>query len=475
MKTTDLNVDNSNKNCIEIFDDFCCKFMNILIIILEKIVLPIKFILKYPLSNFERQYSFMLIINFFILAIPFILQILIFKQSKDIFSNYDNDKYFVIIFTISFIFLFINYYISFFIYDLYNTHRLAKQKKFVDLKSFFRFIYYYLFKENKFGYLILFCFLELVSLSILLGFYNSKHISTYQINFQTKNELNQTLANLTSENINNRRFLIENINYLNPNISNSNSEIDFASLNYIQSINTNEFDFNKYFNFDGINSINFTDFNNSLINLIEKENLDISRMYISQRNLNLKENQINAILDTVLKYSLISNIFILSLHFFIYILMFLVLMCKANNSFLISIICSCCNKKNNFNNLQTFSVNAHTIITTSRHEVDKNENKIDLKSKSKEDKKDINKKDEDNKQISETNCNKENVLSERQNRDQKDNIERINTNVIFNKKINDNYDKKLYFAEKLISMFEFLKLLDYEKDIECDNFILKDI
>ena len=43
------------------------------------------------------------------------------------------------------------------------------------------------------------------------------------------------------------------------------------------------------------------------------------------------------------------------------------------------------------------------------------------------------------------------------------------------KKNNDNYDKKLYFAEKLISMFEFLKLLDYEKDIECDNFILKDI
>lgn len=144
---------------------------NIITLVLEYMFIPFKYILYFPLKFFERQYSFMMLINFILLIIPFMLMITLLSHWT---SEISSDSFpFRLIFFTNFIICIINYYLTYYIYEKYNIHKLNRVKKSFTAKSFMSYLCSYMFKEHKIGYLIIFLLVQIPYLSISLYYFIS--------------------------------------------------------------------------------------------------------------------------------------------------------------------------------------------------------------------------------------------------------------------------------------------------------------
>ena len=149
-------------------DSTCLSIFNVITIVFEYLLVPFKYLLHYPLKYFERQYSFMMIINFLILIIPFLLNTVMIKQYKDKITT---DVTFAVIFYLSYSLLFINYYFTFQIYEKYGLHKLFTMKYNFKVGSFMSFLGNYLFKEHKIGIIIILYLIQIPLFSVLLSIY----------------------------------------------------------------------------------------------------------------------------------------------------------------------------------------------------------------------------------------------------------------------------------------------------------------
>ncbi len=146
---------------------------NIFTLVIEYILVPFKYLLYFPLKFFERQYSFMMLINYILLIIPFMLMITILSHWT---SSITSDLLaFRLIFFTNLAISFIDYYLTYYIYEKYNLHKLNRVKQSFTSQSFMSYLCSYMFKEHKIGYLVIFLLLQIPYLSLSLYYIiNSK-------------------------------------------------------------------------------------------------------------------------------------------------------------------------------------------------------------------------------------------------------------------------------------------------------------
>ena len=141
------------------FDSICLYITVKFMLILKYILIPFKLLLKTLTKHFERPYSFCFLITFFCLICPAILLIVISIQANQLI-NYKFWYYF------TFANLIINFIIVFEIYSLYGVHRLIDERGKFNAKSYFKYIFHYLFIENKIGYIGLYLIAEVIIFTI---------------------------------------------------------------------------------------------------------------------------------------------------------------------------------------------------------------------------------------------------------------------------------------------------------------------
>lgn len=171
-----INIKKYSCNFCFSVDNISCKICNLLTYIGYYMCIPFKYCLKAPLSQFERPYSFIMIVNYFILVIPIILLTVGYIQKFNVIF----DKFvFGAIYSYVYICLLLNYYFTFHIYDKYGIHKLNKPKYKFTSTTFLKYIYWYLFYEHKFGFVILFILVQIIS---------SYPITNYLNNLNNNNE-----------------------------------------------------------------------------------------------------------------------------------------------------------------------------------------------------------------------------------------------------------------------------------------------
>jgi len=131
------------------------------------ILLPLKYPLRVFLNVFQRPYSFCLFFSFIIIVTPLIMMLVILIQFDDYIYSLEN---FYPIYYYTLFSLVLNYYIVFHIYSLYGIHKLEEQEVSYNIKTFTRYIIYYLFRETKAGFLGIFCFGNLISFALILNY-----------------------------------------------------------------------------------------------------------------------------------------------------------------------------------------------------------------------------------------------------------------------------------------------------------------
>mmetsp|Transcript_2136 Transcript_2136/g.2205 ORF Transcript_2136/g.2205 Transcript_2136/m.2205 type:complete len:420 (+) Transcript_2136:1-1260(+) len=168
LTSEDTRISSGTNLCFSM-DNFSISLCNALTKGFEYILIPFKYCLKFPLSQFERPYSFMMIINYFILITPLILLTVgLIQQSSLIF----NESKFGFVYLTTFIILVLNYYFTFVLYDKYGIHKLQKPKNDHTVTSFIKYLFWYLFTEHKFGYVCLFWGFQLLPNVIMLNYLN---------------------------------------------------------------------------------------------------------------------------------------------------------------------------------------------------------------------------------------------------------------------------------------------------------------
>lgn len=145
-------------SCCLLVDRCCLSCLRISVCTFEYLLLPLKWLLKYPLSCFERPYSFMMLCNFFLLVTPIMLKTLMIVHFIDVIKS-NNILY--QIFFISYPLLALNYYFTFQIYEKYGIHQLNKPKVQFTVKSYLSYLIKYLFYDHKIGLVASLYFIQL--------------------------------------------------------------------------------------------------------------------------------------------------------------------------------------------------------------------------------------------------------------------------------------------------------------------------
>jgi hypothetical protein len=182
------NIKNYNCNIWFSIDNIFCIICNTVTYAGYYICIPLKYCLKLPLSQFERPYSFIMIVNYFIIVTPIILlSVGLIQNSNIIFDNSIFGLSYLAIFT----FLVLNYYLTFHLYDKYGIHKLNKPKYNFTSSTYLKYVFWYLFYEHKIGFFVLFCLIQLIT---------SYPMLKYLDNINVSNDINLNIENFKLEN-----------------------------------------------------------------------------------------------------------------------------------------------------------------------------------------------------------------------------------------------------------------------------------
>ncbi len=143
------------------------KIFYFLFLCLKFILLPLKYALRGFLNVFERPYSFCLFFSFIIIVTPLIMMLAILIQFEEFIYSLEK---FPFIYYYTLFSLVLNFYIVFHIYSLYGIHKLEEEKVSYNIKTFTRYIIYYLLRETKAGLLGIFCIGNLIAFTLILNY-----------------------------------------------------------------------------------------------------------------------------------------------------------------------------------------------------------------------------------------------------------------------------------------------------------------
>lgn len=133
---------------IQTLDNLCAKTTTYFFLILKYIFFPIKILLKFITSYFQRPYSFIFILDFILLMIPILILIILLIQNYP-YINSKEEFNRIFYFTVASVIL--NYISVFHIYHLYGLHKLDEEKLNHNIRTYTKFIFRYLFEETKSG------------------------------------------------------------------------------------------------------------------------------------------------------------------------------------------------------------------------------------------------------------------------------------------------------------------------------------
>lgn len=136
-------------------DSIFCSICNHFTCICAVLLLPFKILIS-PLTNFfQRPYSFIFFVNFFVLMTPSLLLVIVLYGNMDYLTQLDNHSFnFVSIFTL--VNLLICYILTFHIYHLYGQHSLPESNHKYTYQNFNSLLFKYFFRQTVLGYIAIY-------------------------------------------------------------------------------------------------------------------------------------------------------------------------------------------------------------------------------------------------------------------------------------------------------------------------------